>query len=93
MVKRYAGLNSNDSEIGIKSPMITIRLIVDPCESDIVRAAYVVLPNFQPSPEMTVTFSTEGTIDYTGKLQTSYCGTDKVLYQVFVCSDDEEDVA
>lgn len=84
----------NRSDAFPKSVKLTLKvLIVDPCESDIVRAAYVVLPNFQPSPEMTVTFSTEGTIDYTGKLQTSYCGTDKVLYQVFVCSDDEEDVA
>ena len=68
-------------------------LIVDPCQPDTVCAAYVVLPSFQPSAEITVGFSTDSTIDFTGKLQTSYCGTDKVLYEIFVCSDDEEESA
>jgi hypothetical protein len=64
-----------------------------PCESDIVRAAYVVLPNFQPSPELSIGLSTDSTIDFTGRLQTSYCGTDKVLYEIYVCADDEEETA
>lgn len=41
----------------------------------------------------TITFSTDATIDFTGKLQTAYCGTEKVLYEIYVCSDDEEEVA
>lgn len=68
-------------------------LIVDPCETDIVRAAYVVLPSFQPSAEIDMTFSTDATLDFTGTLQTSYCGTEKVLYEIYVCYDDTEDAA
>ena len=64
-----------------------------PCEPDTVRAAYVILPSFQPSPEVSIGFSTDSTIDFTGILQTSYCGTDKILYEVVVCSDDEEEAA
>lgn len=84
----------NRSDAFPKSCKLTLKvLIVDPCETDIVRAAYVVLPNFQPSPELSIQFSTDATIDFTGRLQTSYCGGEKVLYEIYVCSDDEEEVA
>ena len=43
----------NRSDAFPKSCKLTLKvLIVDPCETDVVRAAYVVLPNFQPSPEL-----------------------------------------
>lgn len=84
----------NRSDAFPKSCILTLKvLIVDPCETDVVRAAYVVLPNFQPSPEMSISFSTDATIDFTGRLQTSYCGDEKVLYEIYVCSDDEEEAA
>lgn len=84
----------NRSDAFPKSVKLTLKvLIVDPCETDTVRAAYVILPNFQPSPELSVGFSTDSTIDFTGILQTSYCGADKVLYEIVVCSDDEEETA
>ena len=68
-------------------------LIVDPCEPDIIRAAYIVCPSFQPSAEIDFTISTDATLDFSGVLQTSYCGKEKVLYQIYVCSDDEEEAA
>lgn len=84
----------NRSDAFPKSCKLTLKvLIVDPCETDVVRAAYLVLPNFQPSPELDFSISTDATIDFTGRLQTSYCGTEKVLYEIYVCSDDEEEVA
>ena len=66
-------------------------LYVDPCTADTLRSGYVYLPSFQVSPEVTITFSTDGTIDYTGALQTSYCGEEKVLYKMFFAEADEED--
>lgn len=41
-------------------------LAVDPCSADTLKAAYVVLPSFQPSPETTISLQTDGTLDYTG---------------------------
>lgn len=71
----------NRSDAFPKSHKLTLKvLIVDPCETDVVRAAYVVLPNFQPSPEVEIGFSTDATLDFSGQLQTSYCGTQKVEY-------------
>lgn len=38
-------------------------LIVDPCDASTLRAAIIDIPSFQPSPEVSITFSSEGTID------------------------------
>ena len=82
----------NRSDRFPKSVKLTIKvLIVDPCETDVVRACYVVAPNFQPSPEISFDFATDATLDYTGKLMTAYCGTAKVLYEIYICNDDEEE--
>lgn len=44
-------------------------LIVDPCDASQLRAAYIDIPSFQPSPEVSITFSSDGTIDFSGDLQ------------------------
>lgn len=54
-------------------------LAVDPCEADTVKAAYVVMESFQPSPEVTVGLTTDTTLDYSGDLQVNYC-SDRVNY-------------
>lgn len=73
----------------------TIRLIlkclaVDPCEADVLKAMYLELPSFQPSPEITVGLQTDTTLDYSGDLQVDYCSDDKGLYNIYWCDDDEE---
>lgn len=65
-------------------------LAVDPCEPDTLRACYIIIPSFQVSPEISITLSTEGTLDYKGDMQISYCSPDKELYTVVMCGDDEE---
>lgn len=45
-------------------------LYVDPCSADTLRSGLVLLPSFQVSPELEITFSTDGTLDYSGDLQT-----------------------
>lgn len=65
-------------------------LAVDPCSADTLKAAYVELPSFQPSPETTIQFTTDGTLDYSGDLQVDYCSANKALYNIYWCDDDEE---
>lgn len=65
-------------------------LCVDPCSPDTVRACYIILPSFQVSPELTITLTTEGTLDYKGDLQVDYCSSAKELYSIVMCGDDEE---
>lgn len=65
-------------------------LAIDPCAPDTVRACYIIIPSFQVSPEVSITVNTEGTLDYTGSMQVSYCSADKELYTIVMCSDDTE---
>ena len=65
-------------------------LAVDPCSADTLKAAYVVLPSFQPSPETTINLTTDGQLDYTGDLQVNYCDPAKDLFAIYWCDDDEE---
>jgi len=65
-------------------------LAVDPCSADTLKAAYIELPSFQPSPETTISLTTDGTLDYSGDLQVDYCSTNKSLYNIYWCDDDEE---
>jgi hypothetical protein len=44
-------------------------LIVDPCDASQLRAAIIDIQSFQPSPEVEITFSSDGTINFTGDLQ------------------------
>ena len=66
-------------------------LCVDPCEADVLRACYIILPSFQVSPECEITLDTESTMDFNGTLQVDYCSADKVLYQIVMAEDDEEE--
>lgn len=71
---------------------LTIKAIcVDPCSADTLRAAYITLPSFQPSPETSVSLTTNGKIAYNGDLQVNYCSPDKSLYDITWCDDDVED--
>lgn len=66
-------------------------LAITPCEPDVLKGIYIVLPSFQPSPETSLALSTESTLDYTGALQVGYCTGDKELYSVYLCDEEDDD--
>ena len=63
-------------------------LVVDPCEVDVLRAAYIVIPSFQVSPELEISLTTDGQLQYSGSMQMDYCSTDKSLYEIYYADDD-----
>ena len=67
-------------------------LAVDPCSPDELRSCYIYLPSFQPSPEVSISLTTDATLDYTGALQVDYCNADKVLYELYWADEDKETV-
>ncbi len=75
-----------------KTVRLTLKAVgVAPCEPDILKPLYIVLPSFQPSPETTINLTTDGQLDFNGDLQVAYCDEDKVLYQIFAAEDDVEE--
>lgn len=62
------------------------------CEPDILRAIYVDIPSFQPSPDQDFQLATDATLDFTGDMQVSYCGNEgRELYSMYFPDDDIED--
>lgn len=73
----------------------SVRLILkvlyyDPCEKDVLKSCYIELPSFKISPDTTITFNTEGTMDISGDLEYSYCGCEKALYNIYFVDDGEK---
>lgn len=59
--------------------LVMYAAIMDPCSSN-YRAAYIVAPNAQADPSMTINLDSESTeTDITYNLNTDYCGCDRVL--------------
>lgn len=82
---------SNFSDQFPKQHQLTIRVIgTAPCEPDIQRAIYIVIDNFQPSPETSLGFQTESNHEFSGDILTSYCGTEKKMVSIYYV-DEEED--
>ncbi len=68
--------------------LILYAAVMDPC-SEAYKAAYIVAPNSQPDPSLSVSLdseSVESEINY--NLNTDYCGTDKVLYYIYFPDED-----
>lgn len=66
-------------------------LVVDPCSVDTLRAAYIVIPSFQVSPELEISLTTDGQLPFNGVLQMDYCSAEKALYEIYYAEDDEEE--
>lgn len=76
-----------------KPHQLTIRILgSEPCTPDITRAIYVVVDNFQPSPDTTLGFQTDSTHDFTGDLMTAYCGDQKRLVTIYYVDEEETDM-
>lgn len=66
-------------------------LVADTCSVDVVRAAYIVIPSFQTSPDFDLTLETDSTISFSGIAQRDYCSGDAELYYIVLTEDDVEE--
>lgn len=63
-------------------------LVADSCSVDVIRAAYVVIPSFQTSPDFDLTLDTDAVISFSGVAQRDYCSGDSELYYIVLTEDD-----
>lgn len=82
----------NESDKFPGTIVLTVKaLAVDPCSVDTLKALYIRFPSFQISPELSMSLTTDTSIDFAGSLQSSYCGSEKILYEIFWADTDSED--
>lgn len=65
-------------------------LAIDPCNPDIVRGCYIVMPSFQVSPETEFSLTTDSQLSFNGTLQVDYCSADKELYSIYFDAEEQE---
>ena len=63
-------------------------LVVDTCDVDTYRQAYIVFPSFQVSPDCEISLETDATFNFSGVAQVDYCSADKELYSIMLSEDD-----
>lgn len=69
----------------------TFRILCsDLCDSETVRALYVVFPKFQMSPDVELSFSTDSTQSFTATALKDYCGKGQILYYIAIAEDSDE---
>lgn len=73
--------------------VLTVKaLAIDPCDVNTLKALYIRFPSFQISPELSLSLTTDTTVDFSGSLQADYCGgSEKTLYQLYWADDDSEE--
>lgn len=56
----------------------------NPCKKNELKADYIEFPSFQVSPETKFPINADSsTMDFSGDLEIDYCGTDRVLYNIY----------
>lgn len=69
-------------------------LVVDKCETDVLKAAIIHIPSFMPSPEVTIALQggDSQNMDYKGAILTNTCGGDQDMVEIYFIDEEEEDV-
>ena len=92
-VKSGAKLTISGDKYPKSHELLFKALVVDSCDKENFRAAIVRIPEFMPSPD--VSLALQGgdtqTMDYKGAILANSCSTDKTLVEIFFI--DEEEVA
>lgn len=83
---------TNESDKFPATSSVTMKVLVaDTCSVDVVRAAYIVFPSFQVSPDCDLTLETDSTISFSGVAQKDYCQAGAPLYYIVMTEDDVEE--
>lgn len=88
--KKAARVNEDGTSFP-KECKATFRVLCsDICDTETVRALYIVFPKFQMSPEFDWTVDTESGQPFSATAFKDYCASGQILFYVAVCEDSDE---
>ena len=69
-------------------------LVVDKCETDVLKAAIIHIPSFMPSPEFSLALQggDSQTMDYKASMMLNACSTDGELFSIYYIDEEEDDI-
>lgn len=69
-------------------------LVVDKCETDVLKAAIIHIPSFMPSPEFSLALQggDSQTMDYKGSMMLNACSTDGELFSIYYIDEEDDNI-
>ena len=69
-------------------------LVVDKCETDVLKAAIIHIPSIMPSPEFSLALQggDSQTMDYKGSMMLNACSTDGELFSIYYIDEEDDNI-
>ena len=69
-------------------------LVVDKCQTDVLKAAIIHIPSFMPSPEFSLALQggDSQTMDYKGSMMLNACSTDGELFSIYYIDEEDDNI-
>ena len=93
-VKSGAKITNSGKKFPKSHELFFKALVVDKCETDVLRAAIIHIPSFMPSPEFSLALQggDSQTMDYKGAMMLNACDTDAELFSIYYIDEEEDDI-
>lgn len=77
------GFTNSGDEFPSTVKLVARAVIYDACDATEGKVGIIVIKSFKPSPETTLNFQSDSTLEYKGDIQTDYCSANKELYSIY----------
>ena len=93
-IKRGAKITNSGKKFPKSHELFFKSLVVDKCETDVLKAAIIHIPSFMPSPEFSLALQggDSQTMDYKGSMMLNACSTDGELFSIYYIDEEEDDI-
>lgn len=93
-IKRGAKITNSGKKFPKSHELFFKALVVDKCETDVLKAAIIHIPSFMPSPEFSLALQggDSQTMDYKGSMMLNACSTDGELFSIYYIDEEEDDI-
>lgn len=93
-IKRGAKITNSGKKLPKSHELFFKALVVDKCETDVLKAAIIHIPSFMPSPEFSLALQggDSQTMDYKGSMMLNACSTDGELFSIYYIDEEEDDI-
>lgn len=88
-VEDAVGFTNSGEDFPSTVKLVARAVIYDACDATEGKVGIIVIKSFKPSPETTLSFQSDATLEYKGDIQTDYCSADKELYSIYFLDEEE----
>ena len=93
-IKSAAKITNSGKKFPKSHELFFKALVVDKCETDVLKAAIIHIPSFMPSPEFSLALQggDSQTMDYKGSMMLNACSTDGELFSIYYIDEEDDNI-